>query len=683
MKSDTDDVLFTSENDPLPSAAKSTSLNRGDTIGNRGCSPHHLLTSTRTSDDIHTDINFDQTTTSTSVENLPREVPDHPWIAEESFFQPQTSASQGGREQAARLGKEQPPTPTHFVAKHNREPPHIPSELYVDSKPAFKHCLSEDSDLCTPSSSAPPSKRPRPKLEAEQILNPESFFKHTLLKTTTPQSPLFFSSSPRRSSLQARATSGEVDVSMMSKPREEGGITSLKLARGGMSSTPPHGGGIPGNWIPMERNNMARTPDSRGIKSAGMQILGSVGVIEFLEMDERPTFLIDLANPANFIPGGTLQILFANAQLRASEALLESVTGKADLDSPGIAVTNDFPEFKGWALSFVRNNEALEVTLPSYTFTGITWSCSTLRRRFRVISGSTNSFNVTALSSSSTGTASASATSTLIERVRRPSVVLSASPLAQTHEPMDYFGDMAEQDSSEASTTPQICSPTNNEPSEYPMQAMIASSETALTSKNLRAHFSNAQSFDWTRMENSAALPRHIQFVKSIDWSKTALGPMESWGFGLRAMCNLLMKSLNPAALYWGEDRVTIYNEAYILLAGQKHPKLMGQRYEDAWQEIWPEIEDVFISAEQLGQATMKDDDRLFIDRSGFLEECEYFILSWHVTPQNVSQVGVRIRDLFTDFDRQGKHFTVLGQYLKSEIINLRTWCAELRALIV
>ena len=86
-------------------------------------------------------------------------------------------------------------------------------------------------------------------------------------------------------------------------------------------------------------------------------------------------------------------------------------------------------------------------------------------------------------------------------------------------------------------------------------------------------------------------------------------------------MCNLIMASPHPAAMYWGSDLVAIYNEAYILLAGQKHPSLMGQRYQDAWSEIWDEVKDVFASAQQTGQATMKDDDRLFIKRNDFLEE--------------------------------------------------------------
>lgn len=39
--------------------------------------------------------------------------------------------------------------------------------------------------------------------------------------------------------------------------------------------------------------------------------------------------------------------------------------------------------------------------------------------------------------------------------------------------------------------------------------------------------------------------------------------------------------------MYWGDDLVAIYNEAYVMLAGQKHPQLMGMRYQDAWSEIW------------------------------------------------------------------------------------------------
>lgn len=163
----------------------------------------------------------------------------------------------------------------------------------------------------------------------------------------------------------------------MSKAREElSGITTLKLARGSISNaSPPRAGYVPGGWTPVDTSiGVPKSPDSRGPKSTGMQMLGTVGIIEFLELDERPTFILDLANPLNFTPGGSLQVLFANASLRANDNALELVTGRADLDSPGVAVTNDFPEFKAWALSFVRNGEALDVSLPQFPY--VSWGRS-------------------------------------------------------------------------------------------------------------------------------------------------------------------------------------------------------------------------------------------------------------------------------------------------------------------
>jgi hypothetical protein len=288
-----------------------------------------------------------------------------------------------------------------------------------------------------------------------------------------------------------------------------------------------------------------------------MQILGSVGIIELLEQDERPTFIIDIANPINFTPGGPLQIVFANASLRACESILEMVTGKADLDSPGIAVTNDFPEFKAWALSFVKNGESLDICLPSFLYGGVAWTCSTLRKRIRLISGSGNSLSANVPSGSSNGALSASPN--LSERARGPSLpTLARSPLAESFEPSDYFGDAVPPSISAGSTSPlqNVSSPliTENEVSAVPKQAMIASQSAALTSEMMQKRYPESSSFDWTRLPMSAALPRHIQFARSIDWAATPLGPIESWGFDLRAMCNLIMGSPHPAAMYWGDE---------------------------------------------------------------------------------------------------------------------------------
>lgn len=492
---------------------------------------------------------------------------------------------EGGIEREAGL-----PTRLQRTEKSTRKTPQNTSQPIGDSKSQFrkpdtipstpntsnasKHPRSEDSRsrAVSTSTSERPTKRNRPRLGPRLSLDPEDF--QAAKKLANPilpplPSPLFFSHTPRqRPILPPNPTTSDMAATMLNKARDEIGVTTLKLARGSVSNatSPPRSiSNFSGSWA---SSSTPRTPDTR-TKSPGMQILGSVGIIELLEQDERPTFIIDVANPVNFKPGGLLQIVFANASLRAHESIFDLITGKESQENPGIV--NDFPEFKTWALSFVKNNESLDVCLPSFSYGGLVWTCSTLRKRLRIISGSGNSI-ATGAGSSSGGHSSSSA---LSERTRGPLLLgTTRSPPAQTSELEDYFGD----------TTPDAVF--NNAPLQplpspmtiddlVPKQTMIASQGGALSSEMILTNFPETSSFDWTRLPLSAALPKHIQFARSIDWASTALGPIEDWSFDLRAMCNLIMGSPHPAAMYWGDDYTIIYNEAYIMLAGQKHPHLM------------------------------------------------------------------------------------------------------------
>ena len=479
-------------------------------------------------------------------------------------------------------------------------------------------------------------KRPRlGLLNARLTLKPESLLQGLQPKVpVSPLSPLFFSNTHHERPVLPRFSSAEAAATMLNKAREESrGVTTLKLARGSISNavSPQRSAPMPsgGGWASMERTQTPGSPTVR--KMSGAQILGNVGIVELLEQDERPTFIIDVANTANFTAGAPLQIIFTNASLRASETILEMILGKMDLEALGIAVTNEFPEFKAWALSFVKNNESLDICLPSFVFGGITWTCSTLRKRLRIISGTVSGIPMTG-SLSSTGALSNS--SILSERNRGRQLGFTKSPLAMesTEEPSDYFGVTASVETQETNTNiaTSVTSLKISDNNTSPRQAMLASQSETVTKELMRIRYPDTPCFDWTRLPVTAALPRHVQFARSIDWAKTPLGPIEDWTFDLRAMCNLIMGSPHPAAMYWGSEFTAIYNEAYILLAGQKHPELMGQSYKNAWSEIWDDISDVFTNAIESGQATMKDDDCLFVKRNGFLEE-SYF--SWSIIP--------------------------------------------------
>jgi PAS domain S-box-containing protein len=88
------------------------------------------------------------------------------------------------------------------------------------------------------------------------------------------------------------------------------------------------------------------------------------------------------------------------------------------------------------------------------------------------------------------------------------------------------------------------------------------------------------------------------ELIRLHDWSKTSLGPIETWETSLRSTLGNLLHSGYPMFLFWGEDLLCFYNDAYRPTLGDngKHPAL-GRKAKEVWFEIWdfigPLIEEV------------------------------------------------------------------------------------------
>ena len=116
--------------------------------------------------------------------------------------------------------------------------------------------------------------------------------------------------------------------------------------------------------------------------------------------------------------------------------------------------------------------------------------------------------------------------------------------------------------------------------------------------------------------------------IRSIDWSTTALGPVDEWPQSLRTSVSICLNSRFPMLIWWGPELVKIYNEAYIPMAGAKHPWALGQPGVDGWPEIWQIIGPMLEGVMQRGEATWSEDTMLPLARRGFTEEC-YFTFSY------------------------------------------------------
>lgn len=108
--------------------------------------------------------------------------------------------------------------------------------------------------------------------------------------------------------------------------------------------------------------------------------------------------------------------------------------------------------------------------------------------------------------------------------------------------------------------------------------------------------------------------------IRSMDWSKTALGPIETWPQSLLTTVSLCLSSTFPILIAWGPETIQIYNDSYRPICGAKHPASMGQNFRICWETALPVVGDKFTRTQE-GEGTYIKDQRMFLDRYGYLEE--------------------------------------------------------------
>ncbi len=121
------------------------------------------------------------------------------------------------------------------------------------------------------------------------------------------------------------------------------------------------------------------------------------------------------------------------------------------------------------------------------------------------------------------------------------------------------------------------------------------------------------------------AWPGHgacADLIRSLDWSSTPLGEPVTWPPALRTTVTTVLASRHPMFLWWGQELVQLYNDAYVPSFGHgKHPAALGQRAADCWQEVWPVIKPQIDDALMRGIASWNENQLVPIVRNGRLED--------------------------------------------------------------
>lgn len=109
--------------------------------------------------------------------------------------------------------------------------------------------------------------------------------------------------------------------------------------------------------------------------------------------------------------------------------------------------------------------------------------------------------------------------------------------------------------------------------------------------------------------------------ARETDWAATPLGDPATWSPELTAAIRTTMPSGVPMLLWWGEQLVQVYNDAYRPICGVKHPWAMGQPAAECWPEAWDELGPRVARVVATGEAVHEDALLLLLERHGFVEE--------------------------------------------------------------
>lgn len=300
----------------------------------------------------------------------------------------------------------------------------------------------------------------------------------------------------------------------------------------------------------------------------------SAGLIEYLDCDTRPTFIID-ADLLSSDSALSSRVVFSNATLRKQDSLLNSIQTLIDGLPNGSEKRHDpladTAKFSSWLQSSPVQG--------SVWFGGLLWSSTCLHQRWLIVSG--------------------------------------------CHQPMPDFDNACDKESTSS----------HDEPTES--RGVSTRKSTSRKMSSCRRFDFQTTSNSTSSNYNSETLARafgvdptpHNLLVLGFNWAKTPLGPIRSWSQVLRQMVPYLLNGLQPGAILWGSQRTMIYNEGYVALIKALHPVALGSSAEVLFADFWHDTMESRWHSVELYGAARYENAPFFLDRSGFLEEV-YFTYS-------------------------------------------------------
>lgn len=132
----------------------------------------------------------------------------------------------------------------------------------------------------------------------------------------------------------------------------------------------------------------------------------------------------------------------------------------------------------------------------------------------------------------------------------------------------------------------------------------------------------------------------HTSLIMDFEWASTSLGSIATWSSQLRQACEMMLVCPDPVALFWGPDLIMLYNEAYIAIAANKHPGMMGGSARVQWEEIWDVYDPLFNQVRVECKALKQAKAQVYLQRIDHLEEGFFSIVVLPMLGDDGSVIG-------------------------------------------
>ena len=95
--------------------------------------------------------------------------------------------------------------------------------------------------------------------------------------------------------------------------------------------------------------------------------------------------------------------------------------------------------------------------------------------------------------------------------------------------------------------------------------------------------------------------------IRHHDWAATPLGPIGDWPPSLRLALEMVLAMPWPATLIWGSAEIQLYNDAYVPIARDRHPDLLGRPVSQGWAEAYDQVLRPVLEKTRSGLSTKSD----------------------------------------------------------------------------